>query len=223
MQDDQRDREADERVAELEAERHDYRAADDSEGDESIGACVVSVGDKCRAAEALAGAEADQCGDLVADESDRAGGGECAEVGERLWVDQPLDRLPERDAGTDEDCCDNEVAGRLLAAGTAQEESDSEWQSGESVTEVVDQIGQQRDAVRAEEDADLDQRGGEENDEADRDGPDALAGADDRRVDEPVRVSMSVGAVVRVLVLQRAPALFPLTGSGRPSRRCSTW
>jgi len=125
-QDDERDREPDQRVAELEAERHDDRAADDSERDESIGACVVAVGDKCRAAEALAGAEADQGGDLVADESDRAGGGECAEVGERLWVDQPLDRLPERDAGADEDRRDNEVAGRLLAAGAAQEEGDPE-------------------------------------------------------------------------------------------------
>ncbi len=95
----------------------------------------------------------------------------------------------------------------------------------------MDQIGKQRDAVRGAKDADLDQRGDEENDEADRNRPDALMGAGDGRVDEPMRMPMPSGAVVRVLVRRsaifeaayREPALVALTGSGKPSRMCSTW
>ena len=86
----------------------------------------------------------------------------------------------------------------------------------------MDQIGQQRDAVRAEEDADLDQGGGKEYDETDRDGPDALTGAGDRRIDEPVRMPMPSDAVVGVLVSQRDAVLVAATGSGKPRRMCST-
>ncbi len=47
-QDDERDREPDQWIAELEAERDDDRAADDSERDETVGACVIAVGDERR-------------------------------------------------------------------------------------------------------------------------------------------------------------------------------
>ncbi len=82
-QDDEGDREADQGVAEVEAEADDDRAANDSERDEAVRTSVVAVGNEGGAIEALAGAEADQGGELVADEADRASG-ECGEIGERL-------------------------------------------------------------------------------------------------------------------------------------------
>ena len=118
---------------------------------------------------------------------------------ERLRVDQAADRLHERDAGAEEDRRDDEVAGRLLASRAAEEERDPERHGGERVAEVVDQVGEERDAVARDEDDDLRKRRDEEHDEGDRDRADARTGADDRRVDQPVAVPMA--ASVRVLVL----------------------
>jgi hypothetical protein len=66
----------------------------------------------------------------------------------------------------------------------------------------VDQVGEQRDRAGEGEDRGLDAGGQPEDGQARCDGLDAGARADDRRVDEPVRVPMlSVVATVRVLVI----------------------
>ena len=116
---------------------------------------MVAVGDHGRAREASARAEADLCGDLVADKADHSGGGKDPEVREVLWVDEALDRLVERHAGRDEDREHDGEPGELLAAERAQEERDPEWHRGEGVTEVVDQVREKRDRAREQEDRHL--------------------------------------------------------------------
>jgi hypothetical protein len=100
------------------------------------------------------------------------------------------DRFVERDTGGDEDGEHDGEAGELLAAVGAQEEGDPERGGRECVAEVVDQVDEQRDRTAKGEDRDLCGRGEAEHCQADRDRPDASAGADNRAVDQPVRVSV---------------------------------
>ena len=118
-----------------------------------------------------------------------------------LRVDEALDRLVERDAGGDEDREHDGEPGQLLAAEAAQEERDPERDRRQRVAEVVDQVGEQRDRTGQDEDRELKQRGDYQDGEADRDGLDAGARADDRAVDEPVRVAVAaLGVIVSMLV-----------------------
>jgi hypothetical protein len=80
----QRDRKADKRVANLEAQGDEDRAADDAERDEPVGARVVSVGHERGAVESPAGAESNEGSDLVSDEADDSGNRGGAYVGEVL-------------------------------------------------------------------------------------------------------------------------------------------
>ena len=135
---------------------------------------MVSVRDECGALEAAAAAEADLRGDLVADEADRAGCGEHPEVREGVRVDQPLDRLGERDAGRGKDGKHDGEAGALLAASRAEKECDSERDSGEGVAEVVDQVGEECHRSGEREDRRLKTGGQPEDGKTDRDGSDAV-------------------------------------------------
>ena len=72
--------------------------------------------------------------------------------------DQPLDRLPKRNAGTEEDRCDDEVAGALLGHEGAHQEGDPQRHRRQRVSEVVDQVGKQRDAAREHEHSALQER-----------------------------------------------------------------
>jgi hypothetical protein len=103
---------------------------------------------------------------LVAEEADHACSGQNPKVGELLRVDQTLDRLVERHAGRDKDGEDNGEARQLLAPERAEEESDPERHRSEGVTEVVDQVGQQRDRARQNEDRHLCARSESEDPEA---------------------------------------------------------
>ena len=79
----------------------------------------------------------------------------------------------------------------------------------------MNQIGQEGDAAGCDEDDGLGAGGGRQNDEADRDGANAVAGANDRAVDEAVSVSVSrtlvrVDMGVRIVVAicdRRRPAV----------------
>ncbi len=99
LEDDERDGEADDRVADRCAERDDDGARDHAEGDVTVDAGVVPVRDQGRAFQTAAAAKADLGGYLVAQEADRAGGGEDPQVGEGVRVDQSFDGLKECDAG----------------------------------------------------------------------------------------------------------------------------
>ena len=65
----------------------------------------------------------------------------------------------------------------------------------------MDQVGQQREAAGEREHERLYRGGAGEDAERERDGPDALARALDALVDEPVRVTMRVLAVIVARVL----------------------
>src|SRR4029077_2616779 len=60
---------------------------------------------------------------------------------------------------------------------------------GRGISEVVDQIGKQRDAAGGDEDDGLGERGQTEDRKRDSDGLQPLAGAHDAPVDETVRVA----------------------------------
>ena len=128
----------------------------------------------------------------------------------RLLVDEPLHCFDAGHAGADEDCRDDEAACVSLGALRSHQERDPEWDRSESVAEVVDQVGKERNAARQREDGRLGERRGPENGERDEDGADALAGTFDAVVDEPVGVTVIVmvvvvvGAVMRMLVDDRA-------------------
>ena len=57
-------------------------------------------------------------------------------------MDQTVDRLVEGDHRAGEDCEHDEQTGDSLARLAAQEERDSEWDRGECVAGVVDQVGE---------------------------------------------------------------------------------
>jgi hypothetical protein len=64
-----------------------------------------------------------------------------------LRVDKALYRHVERDAGGDEDRENNREPRESLPANAAEKERDPERDRGQSIAEVVDQVGQQRDRV----------------------------------------------------------------------------
>src|SRR3954463_14514035 len=74
----ERDREAYEGIGDRQADGDHGGAGDDGEAGVGVGAGVGPVGDERGAVEALSGAGADVRGDPVADEAERAGGGERA-------------------------------------------------------------------------------------------------------------------------------------------------
>ena len=63
-------------------------------------------------------------------------------------MDEPPDRLDERDTSADEDREDDGEAGDPLAAGGTEEEGDTERNGGERVARVVDEIREERHRVR---------------------------------------------------------------------------
>ena len=139
---DEGDHEPDERVGDLEAERHEQSSGDDSEADQSVGPGVVAVGDERRTVEAAAGAEADDRGQFVAEEADGAGDPEREQVLEVLRVQQAVDGLDGGDERAEEDRANDEVAGDALGARGAQGEGDGEGDRGECVAGVVDEVGE---------------------------------------------------------------------------------
>ena len=139
--------------------------------------------------------------DLIPEEADDPGSGQCPQVRQLLRVDEALDRLVERDTGADEDGGDDEQPRELLAAEAAHEEGNPERDRRRGVAEVVDQVCEQRHRTREDEDGKLEQRRHDEHRQADRDRLDACARADDRRVDEPVRVAVPTVSVIAVSVV----------------------
>src|SRR5579884_1054304 len=105
---------------------------------------------------------------------------------ERARMDEPLDRLHERNDRADEDRQDDTEAGEPFAALAAEEERQPERNSGERVAEVMDQVGEQRDAERARVDERLRKRRDREDREAPRDGAEPGVRAQNRPIDQPM-------------------------------------
>ena len=114
LEDDHRDREADQRVGDPDTQPHHRRARHHRERHESVHPRVVSVGDQRRAGEAAASPQAHPGRQLVAREPDHAGDRQDAQVRERLRMHEPVDRLEKRDTGRHEDRTHHEQAGDLL-------------------------------------------------------------------------------------------------------------
>jgi hypothetical protein len=109
-----------------------------------------------------------------------------------LGMDQALDRLVERNAGRDEDRQHNGVPGPSLSALASQEEGNADRYRGEGVTGVVDQVGEERHRAGKDEDDGLHGRCYAEHAETDENGLDSGSGADDRAVDQTMRVTLFV-------------------------------
>jgi hypothetical protein len=247
LQDHEGDPEADHRVENRRAKPGSDRAADHRQRDEAIDPRVVSVRDERRTAEPSPTAQTHACGDLVADEADDARGGEHSEVAQVLRMNEASDRLDKRDSRRHSDRQHDEQAGDLLAPCAAQEEGDTKWHGGECVAEVMDHVREQRDRPGNNEDEQLHDRRDPENSKRDRDRLQAFAGAQDRAVDQAVRMTVIeslaiaiVIAMVREVIVIVREVIVIVLGSGvvlvlanvqalcscrstSPRRRCSTW
>ena len=104
LEDHERDRETDDRVANARAERDHDRARDDAQRNEAVDAGVIAVGDQRRTRQPPARAQPYLRGQLVTDEADDAGRRQHPEMRQVLRMDQTLDRLVQRDTSRDEDC-----------------------------------------------------------------------------------------------------------------------
>jgi hypothetical protein len=89
---------------------------------------------------------------------------------------------------------------------------DAERQGRHRVAEVVDQVGEQRDATACDEHGDLRQRRQRENTQGDGDGANSLPRALDLVVDQAVRVTVLAVLAVRVSV---AVAAGTIVNGGR--------
>ena len=102
------DQEADDRIGEGEAEPDPDHAGDHGQGGEPVGAGMDAVGDQGRGADPAAHSDPVDRDGLVAGEPDQPGGQHPAQVGDRLRLDEPADRLHpghhrgDRDHGHDE-------------------------------------------------------------------------------------------------------------------------
>ena len=203
LEDHDGDRETDQGIGDRHTEGNHRSTGDHAQRDVSVGTGMVSVGDESRTVETAPRAGPDARRDLIADEPDHSGHRECPEVCEVLRVDEPLDRRVERNAGADEDRGDDRESGEPLTACASQEERNAEGDGGQGVTEVVDQICEQRHRPGRDEDHGLDRGGDPEHAKADRDGPNAFAGADYRTIYEPVGMAVTtvVASVVVVVVV----------------------
>lgn len=162
---------------------------------------MTPVGFQRRRGETPPGREAHLRRQLVADEADHSGSRQHAEMRQVLRMDEALHRLVEGDAGRHEDCRHDRKPGEPLATHAPQEEGDSERDGGERVAEVVNQIRQEGNRVREREDDDLHPSRHAKDQQAERDRLDPGAGAEDRTIDEAVRVVMAVRVVVIVVIM----------------------
>ena len=186
------DREADERIGDLDAHGdHDGRG-DDTERHEAVDTRVMAVGDQRRTVEPGAGAEPDPRRELVAGEADDSGGGEREQILEVLRMDEPAHGFEGRDAGRHEDREHHCVSGPPFAALAPRQEHDREGNRGERVAAVVDQVGEQRNRTGQQEHDGLEDRGDAEDREADGDRTYAGTRSDDRTVDGTVGVRVPV-------------------------------
>ena len=111
-------------------------------------------------------------------------------MGEWLGVDEPENRLVQRDARRDEDRKHNEETGDPLGAKRAHQEGHADGDRRRGVTKVVDEIREERDGACDDEDRHLRERREPEDAEADGNHPKPCPRANDRAVDETVRMSM---------------------------------
>jgi hypothetical protein len=196
-QDHDGDYKRDQGITQIEAERDDDRTQYDPEADEGIGSRVVSIGHKGRAVQSLARTAADECCDKVAPEADASGKREGEQVLGSLRIDDPRNGFVSGEARADEDREHDRWARVALGTSRAQGEGHTEWDGSEGISDVVDQVGEERDAVGCNEDHGLQRGRRAENEERQDNRPQTGTGTDDRTVDQPMRMA----GIVRVPVV----------------------
>ncbi len=219
--------ETDQRVSEREAERDDDGARDDAEGDVAVDAGMVAIGHERGAVEPPAGSQAYTRRQLVPEEPDDTGTrpAQRGATGARGSI-KPGNRLVQRNARRDEDRADDREAAVALTTGTAKNERNTEWDRGQGIARVVDEIGKQRHRARRQEHTGLQDRRDREDHEAqpDRAQPRLRTqhGAIDKamRMTVGMRVPCAVGTVSRGLV-QVLPAHTRLSSVRVTARRGS--
>ena len=150
---------------------------------------MVAVGNQCGAFKPLAAAKTNLSGELIAEKADHTRRRQRPEMRKILRVKETVDRLIQRHTRRNEDREDDEKPGELLASRTSQIEGNSERYSGQRIAKVVNQIRQQRDAVRRDEHDRLSRSRNPENTEADRHRSHTVPRPHDRAVDEAVRMT----------------------------------
>jgi len=115
-------------------------------------------------------------------------------------MDQADDRFVERYARADKDREDDAEPGPSFASTAAEEKSDTEWNRGESIAEVMNEIREQRDRVRQNENGNLSSRRERKDPQTQRNRTYSGTRADDGWVDETVRMALVVSVVVVVTV-----------------------
>ena len=129
-------------------------------------------------------------------------------------------------AGRDEDRQHHEQACHALGPGAAQREGDGQRDRCRSVTEVVDQVCEERDAAGGEVDQRLDDGGHAEHEQREPDGAQSLPRALDRRVDEPMGVAVLAVWMGVLVGAHRAPRVAAIGAGircGSGGWTCSWW
>ena len=191
-EDDRREQEADQGIARREA-RGDHRGArDDSEADVGVSLGVSTVGHERWTVEAIPGTQTDLGGQPVADETDRARRCKGQELVGPNGIEEPVDRLGAGYAGAHEDREYNSEPRPLLRPRRPQREGDADRNRGCGIAEVVDQVGEQGDAVGGKEKNELRHHGEAKDPEREPDRTEPRMGPRDRAVHQAMHMAMPV-------------------------------
>lgn len=185
-QDYQTDQEADDRIGDRQAGCNDERRGDHCQADIGVGARVFAVCAQRSTVQAPPSTHANLRGDEVSAIADRARDTQGEEMRRRTRMNEPLHRLNARHARADEDRSNDSQARTTLGPIRTKRESDPERDRGQRVAEVVDQIGEQRNAATRDKHDGLRERGQAENREREQDRADAVPRALDAPIDEAV-------------------------------------
>ena len=108
---------------------------------------MVPIRDQRGAVEAAAGMRANDRGDEISAEADQPRNSEGEQMVRGTWIDEPVDGFKPSNTRAHEDRQDDGETGVVLRSMRSQGERDADRYGCQSVPEVMDQVGQQRDAV----------------------------------------------------------------------------
>jgi hypothetical protein len=126
---------------------------------------------------------------------------------EGVRVEQWVDGLDGGDTGRGEDRGHDRVPGPAFTSSADREERDAEWDRGERIADVVDQVREQRDRSRRDEHDRLHRGRDRQDQQAPRDDLDAIARSDDLGIHQAVRVAMVVVVVGGLGRREREPGV----------------
>lgn len=196
LEDHERDKQADDRVCAWKSDSDESGAHDDAERHEPVSSSVVPIGDERGTRESSSRSKSNLRRKLVTCQSDQPRRCEHPQVRYVLWVDEPLNRLVQRDTRGHEDREYHRESCEFLAAEAPEVERDSERDRSQCVSEVVHDVGEQRDRGGQREDRKLRAGRKTEDSETECDRLDSLARPNDGAVDEAMRVAMQAVMLV---------------------------